>query len=407
VIKDRKTKASIEGVCGKMKINGIVGDYRAFIFPSNDMLIEQFKAGGKPKSRSRYMQPDEVLNSSVCSVSSRRTGVTVTALCGFKKDPNGVLRIFRTFTDPVSNNIVEQFRLVDGRVISNEREQLVNSEAARMQALREMQDMRDSQMSLDSQRDQSVHKATKVMVIGGAVVAVIGAAIGVRYVVKSNRSRKAAEADARAARADHARMKAELAARPAELKDMPTRITLGADVPHGAGKTVSVSAAVPSSDVSGNIPRYRTSDGQIYIIQQNPNTSYLETLLLYDYLTRPYYFPHAHVYDSYTPVVVDNRSYSFNDTQITYAQESTFNANRFEETHASESPLISSSTETEQTAAWGTANKSEDTGWTGAATTEDTNFAQVTADTGTDFGVSDWAADPSPSIGPDDNNTSW
>ena len=278
-------------------------------------------------------------------------GQVVPAVCGYMNNPNsGKRQLYRTYTDPFTQEIHEQYCLTPKTIWNKNHTKTKEickeaSEGGRMEDFVKKAIPAESQQNAsngfannspadsapapvayprqDLNTDQgSNSKLNKYLMIGGAVVGVAAVGFGIHYLAKSSKKSSAIREENLKTRTVY----------PNALKnnnvktpvDLPKVVVLGHDVPHGAGKTVRVAGAVPSSEVPKTVPRFRTKTGDTYIVQSNPNDHTLETIFLYDYLTGRYYNPGAYRYHSFTyspfmygsgdVVIVDNsRSYINNE----------------------------------------------------------------------------------------------
>jgi uncharacterized membrane protein YgcG len=129
------------------------------------------------------------------------------------------------------------------------------------------------------------------MVIGGAVVGgvVLTAFITHRAIKASKLRREKAEHDAY--ERGVAKARSEM---PDVMKSAPDKITLDASIPKVGGQQARVVGAVQSAPP--NTPTYTTSQGQTYFVQSNPSSGLLETILIMDMLSGPYYYPGCYNY---------------------------------------------------------------------------------------------------------------
>lgn len=353
LIESKKMGIKTEGVCGTKEVDGRKVEYRIYINPSNGLLTEQYRNNsGQIQTQTRVLQDSEILNTSICAVKIESTGVEVVASCGFKKDLDGVLRIYRTFKDTQKNMIIEQFRSLNNRVLTVDRRISPEQQREATAAIRELQISKDVK-----KEDKAMSTGMKTIIIGGSVVAVAGTLVVGRAIYKGVKSKKAVEAD-------YARVREAFKNRPAELLDMPTMVTLDKSVPgNNAGKKVAVRGALPAASVDATAQRYRTLEGQDYIIQRNSSTGYLEAFIIYELLLRPHYF--SSYGTTYTPhLVTDSAPANFNTTSIVdtaIAAETPLSRNNVNLANSSDSsPIVSARHDTMESSGYSHVSRSDD-----------------------------------------------
>ena len=246
---------------------------------------------------------DQILNAKSCLVTKDKTNEVLQAICGQKKLP-GTDRLvnYRTFNDPETGEVIEQWRTGRAKEVLT-RTHTPSFDRAEVVNRREEVNIVTYDNSVKAAKKNSDEAWTttgKVLTIGAAVVAVIGAFIGIRAMIKSKSGvpmedavtpEERSKATARKSRIVRASVKNPI------VSEMPKKITIGSEVPNvKQGTKVKVAGAVPTSSVPKEVPRFSDGNGHTYIVQQNPNTNMLETLLLYDMLTRPYYHTHCYSY---------------------------------------------------------------------------------------------------------------
>ncbi len=353
LIESKKMGIKAEGVCGTKEVDGKKVEYRIYINPSNGLLTEQYRnKSGQIQTQTRVLQDSEILNTNVCAVKVQSTGAEVTATCGIKKDLDGVLRIYRTFKDPQKNMIVEQFRGLNNQVLTVDRRISPGQQREATAAIRELQISKDVK-----KEDKAMSTTMKTLIIGGAVVGMAGTLIVGRAIYKGAKSKKVVEAE-------QARVREAFKNRPAELLDMPTMVTLDRDVPgKKAGKQVAVRGALPTASVGAAVQRYRTSEGQDYILQRNSSTGYLEAFIIYELLLRPHYFNSYGT--NYSPFhVTDSAPASLNTTSIVdtaIAAETTPTKSNFSLSNSTDSsPIASARYESMESSGYSHVSRSDD-----------------------------------------------
>ncbi len=254
----------------------------------------------------------DIQNAHSCKITKKSTREVIQGICGQKAQPDdadNVLVDYRTFTDPQTNQIVEQYHLSNGQTRTIKMAVKPDlKEASRVQ-LSANERVFAEQIRQQEQAKETVatDNTAYYISIGAAIVAVIGAGMGIHALTKSKAS-GARELEAGAGETKEARVKklspavrAQLAKSPI-LEKLPARIRLGKDVPGGkAGARVKVAGAVDSASVNARVPRFRTSSGDTYIIQQNPRSGYCEVVFLYPGLPYPYWIPGTHIYTVFEP----------------------------------------------------------------------------------------------------------
>lgn len=248
---------------------------------------------------------DEILEAHSCLVKIKKTGQEVDAICGKKIDPKyGGMRSYRTFQDPTDGLTVEQYQLNKNEV-HTVKERIRTATASQNIRTRENENqqpevnayVRPADATKSEEEMESDDLTTKWFIVGAALVTAVIGVVGTSHYMSSKGSLKE-----RTSNGKEEKILGNVSSKtkkPAILKDLPKNIKLGNDVPKGKGKRAKVAGAVPSKNVPANIPRFKTARGDTYIIQKNPDTNMLETIILYDLLTRPYYYPGFFQYPSY------------------------------------------------------------------------------------------------------------
>ena len=319
---------------------------------------------------------DQILDQSLCQKKLR--GEVVSALCGRKVDPThpelGYVK-FRTYTDPSSKLVVNEYLIgkgSDGKPIVHVMKldfQETKSTERKVKETKKTVVVEDQKVPLKKPAPvpEKVKSSTghDWLIIGGAVLAVGGLGLWARHHYKSKYEAKEQSRlnEERAYREGVNAGKLQAQASNPVLRNLPNRVVLGPEVPGGlAGQSVSPVGAVHPNSVPANTPIYQTQGGDRVILQQNPNTGLLETLLVYDLLTRPFFWGPFHYHSlGYSPwiyspsghvtinetVVHSSKDVSLSQADHTAARESVLREEVTTTTTESSGRLVSDNFETQ------------------------------------------------------------
>jgi hypothetical protein len=259
------------------------------------------------------------------------------AMCGKAVSPmTGQVAPYRTFTLP-NGIVVDQYQITKNGVqgvetVLFEGERVARAPRVELQNNYGARDVRpEPRQQVIVEKNETHYLRDSLIVLG-----VVGGVVVGYKMVKASSAKSAAEKQAAYEQGVRDSQEKQSAYIKSVAGDMPTEIIVTEDVIVDGkvvikkGTKMATAGAIPSSGAQGigtSTGRF-TSNGQQYVVMQNPNSGLLETLLIMDYLNRPfmwgsyyytsygyspfYYGPHGGImiYDTYPSHVWDTMGYN-------------------------------------------------------------------------------------------------
>jgi hypothetical protein len=221
------------------------------------------------------------------------------AMCGKRATPEGKVYEYSQFINPKNGlEIVQQWRNEKGQkrtivIKQEERETVTQSHQEDRYSGAETPYERPAELTNDAEES---HTGRNIM-IGVGAIAVVGGGVAAYKIGKAKQAREA-EREERAYNRGVRNSSGAASRAPGVFSNAPKSIKLDSAYGAHAGTEAKVAGGMRPSDVQPGTPIHTTSSGQQYIVVQNRDTGFLETMLIYDMLTRPYYFHPGYSYFS-------------------------------------------------------------------------------------------------------------
>ncbi len=291
---------------------------------------------------SEKLQNSEITERQHCTVFKKSTNTTLDAVCGYKTDVGGRRVKYREFYDQKIDRVIQQYQIspavfdAQGKktkdaVFEELKIQLETAPAAPGMTADEVRNANQREAVEQQQQpgryagppvdlfprpdrrdelDQKMSTGTKVLLVSGAVIGVIGLGYGYKMIRKSGK-----RAGAPATQLSQKTLKAIDAA--------PKTVKFPKGSPF-AGKQVSIKGHLPASQVPKGARRFRTSGNREVVVYQDPYSNNLLTYMIWHdmFLSHPISYGqpiHFSGSNAAVPMMAETQSPKFRGTN-----ESTF-----------------------------------------------------------------------------------